>query len=87
MEGDADRDELTGAVESTDLSRVLAIMLAPIPGPDGNQRRRDDVTVVAPGGDLTMKHIAGTTRFVARADLAAPAPTVEETLQLTQVVR
>ena len=86
MEGDADRDELTGAVESTDLSRVLAIMLAPIPGPDGNQRRRDDVTMVPPAGDLTMEHIAGAARFVAGADLAAATPTVEETLELTQIV-
>ena len=52
------------------LLRVIAIVLPLVAGLLRNERRRDDVTVVAPLRERPLQHVTRATRFVARADLA-----------------
>ena len=84
--GDTNGGEFTDSVEATQLGGIVAIELASFTGPGGNEGRGDDVTVYAPGGDLTVEHVAGTTGFVAGTNVSPLCPSVKEPAEFAQVV-
>ena len=61
-------------------------MLALFSRPDRDHGRSDDLTGVAPLGELTAQDVSGPTGLVARAELAALGPPIEEAPELAWVV-
>ncbi len=84
--GDTNGGEFTDSVEASQLAGIVAIVLAAFTGSGGNEGRGDDVTVHAPGGDLTVEHVAGTTGFVAGTNVSPLCPAVKEPAEFAQVV-
>ena len=84
--GDTNGGEFTDSVEATQLGGIVAIELASFTGPGGNEGRGDDVTVYAPGGDLTVEHVAGTTGFVAGTNVSPLCPSVKEPAEFSKVI-
>jgi hypothetical protein len=83
---DANGGEFTDSVEPSQLGGIVAIELASFAGPGGNEGGGNDITVDAPGGDLTVEYVAGSTGFVARAHLSPLCPPGEEPPELAEVV-
>ena len=83
---DPDRDELTGTVQSGQVDRIPPVMLPALTRTNRRERRRYHIAVVAPLGDLTVKYVTSSARFVAAPYLTAPAPAFEEALQLPMIV-
>jgi hypothetical protein len=83
---DTNGGEFTDSVEPTQLSGIVAVVLAAFAGPGRNERGGDHVTVDAPGSDFPVEHIAGTAGFVTGTNLPPSGPTIEEAAEPTEVV-
>ena len=68
------------------LLRVIPVMLPLVSRLLRNERRRDDVTVVAPLLERPLQHVASPTRFVARVDLAGVSEAREIATEHFQIV-
>jgi hypothetical protein len=83
---DPNGGKFADAVEASQLSGVVTVVLAAFAGPGGNEGGSDDVTVDAPGSDLPIEHITGPTGFVAGPYLPSACPTAKESAEFAEVV-
>jgi hypothetical protein len=86
LAGDAHRGELPGPVESRELRSVARVVLPLDTGALGDERGSDHVAVIPPRSPDTVDHVAGAARLVAAPELTVSGESVEEPLELHQVV-
>ena len=68
--GDPDGDEHPGSVRLAELGGIESVVLAVVTRPGGDQGGGNDVAVVAPMFDRSLKDVASTTCIVAAADFS-----------------
>src|SRR5215218_8276491 len=85
--GNADRSELTGAVETGEVRGVALVVLPLHAGPLRDERGRDHVARVAPLAQRSVQDVPGAAGLVADAEPAVTRDAIEEPLELRQVVR
>jgi hypothetical protein len=83
----ADRRQLAGAIEACEVLRIALVVFPLYAWPFRDQRRRDDVTRVAPLSERPMQHVASAACFVADAELAVLGQAIDEALEFGEVVR